>query len=260
MAARAIWKGELQLGKEALGVKFYSAIEDRSVHFHLLHDKDRAPVEQHIVRKDTGKEVPKEDIRKAYAVSQSTAVILQPDELEELVPPESREIELLRFIPSAALGDQWYERPYYLGPDGDTGDYFALADALAQKEVIGIARWVMRKKRYLGAVSAVDGYLVMTTLRRAQQVLTFSGVEPSKASTPQANELKLAEQLVQSIEADFDPRLWQNEYRERLCKLIQAKARGEKVKPLPAKKKATAGSLADSLKASIAAAKEKKVA
>jgi DNA end-binding protein Ku len=260
MAARAIWKGELQIGKQPVGVKLYSAIEDRSVHFRLLHEKDRAPVEQHIVRKDTGKDVPKEEMRKAFAVSQASAVILQPEELEKLVPPESREIQLCRFVAPDVLGDQWFERPYYLGPDGDDDDYFALAEALERQEVIGIARWVMRKKRYLGALSSVDGYLIMTTLRRADQVLSFSNVRPEKASLPQAHELKLAEQLVSSIEADFNPEQWQNEYRERLCKLIEAKARGEKVEPVRVKKKAAQANLADSLKASIAAARERKVA
>ncbi|MBL8264790.1 Ku protein [Steroidobacter sp.] len=260
MAARAIWKGELTLGKQRLGVKFYSAIEDRSVRFHLLHDQDKAPVEQHIVRKDTGDDVPKEDIRKAFSVGANTAVILEPDELEELAPPESRDIEILRFVPAAAVGDQWYERPYYLGPDGGNADYFAFVEALSRKEVIGIARWVMRKKRYIGAVSVVDGFLVMTTLRRAEQVLSFSGVEPAQASKPQAHELKLAQQLVQSIEADFDPQQWHDEYRERLCDLIRAKARGERIKPVKLKKKRATASLADSLKASLAAMKEKKVA
>lgn len=260
MAARAIWKGELQVGKQPVGVKLYSAIEDRSVHFRLLHEKDRAPVEQHIVRKDTGKDVPKDEMRKAFAVNQSAAVILQPDELEQLVPPESREIHLCRFVAPDVLADQWFERPYYLGPDGDDDDYFALAEALQRKQVIGIARWVMRRKRYLGALSSVDGYLIMTTLRRADQVLSFSNVRPEKASLPQAHEMKLAEQLVSSIAADFNPEQWQNEYRERLCKLIAAKAHGEKVEPVRVQKKVAQASLADSLKASIAAAKERKVA
>ena len=65
-------------------VKLFAAAEDRTVRFHLLHAKDRAPVEQHIVRKDTGEEVAKEDIRKAFAVSREKAVILQPEELQEL--------------------------------------------------------------------------------------------------------------------------------------------------------------------------------
>lgn len=258
--ARAIWKGAIELGKHEVGVKLYSALEDRSVHFRMLHKKDDAPVEQHIVRKDTGEDVAKEDIRKAFAVTKQTAVILQPEELEKLVPAESRAIQICRFVPAAALGDQWFDRPYYLGPDADNADYFALVQALERKEVIGIAKWVMRKKRYVGALSALNGYLTMSTLRRAEQVLSFSGAEPGKTEAPNANELKLGQQLVSSIEADFDPQLWQNEYRERLYKLIEAKARGEKIGAPKPKKRAPQRSLADSLRASIAASKERKVA
>jgi DNA end-binding protein Ku len=258
--ARAMWRGQLQVGKHKLGIKLYSAVEDRTVRFHLLHAKDHAPVEQHIIRKDTGDEVGKEDMRKALALNAQTAVILQPDDLDKLVPPASRDIEITRFVAPAVLGDQWFERPYYLGPDGDNAAYFALAEALERKAVIGIARWVMRKKRYVGALSTVDGFLTMTTLRRADQVLSFSGIQPAKSVAPAASELKLAQQLVSSIEADFDPSLWQNEYRQRLCKMIEAKARGEKIKPVQIKKQRAPASLADSLRASIAAMKEKKVA
>ena len=258
--ARAMWKGQLQIGKQRLDIKLYSAVEDRTIRFHLLHAKDLAPVEQHIIRKDTREEVSKDDMRKALALSAQTAVIVQPDDLEKLVPPESREIQITRFVAASVLGDQWFERPYYLGPDGDNSSYFALAEALERQDVIGIARWVMRKKRYVGALSAVDGFLTMTTLRRADQVLSFSGIEPAKSVTPQASELKLAQQLVASIEADFDPSLWQNEYRQRLYKLIEAKARGEKIKPVQPKKKQAPASLEQSLRASIAAVKEKKVA
>jgi DNA end-binding protein Ku len=258
--ARAIWKGELKLGKHPVPVKLFAAAEDRTVRFHLLHAKDRAPVAQHIVRKDTGEEVAKEDIRKAFAVSREKVVILQPEELQQLVPPESREIEILQFVPSSALGDQWYERPYYLGPENDNSDYFALAEALDRKNLIGIVRWVMRKKRYVGGLTALDGYLAISTLRRADQVLEFSGVEHIKTIAPTASELKLAEQLVSSISTDFDPSEYQNEYRKRLSKLIEAKARGEKIEAVKPKKKAASADLADSLRASIAAMKEKKVA
>jgi DNA end-binding protein Ku len=258
--ARAMWKGAIVLGKHEVGIKLYSAVEDRAVRFHMLHKKDRAPVEQQIVRKDTGKEVAREDIRKAFALNKGTAVILEPEDLEKLVPPESRDIQLTRFVPPEAIGDQWFDRPYYLGPDGNDDSYFALAQAMDAKNMIGIARWVMRKKRYIGALTSIDGYLALSTLRRADQVLQFSGIQPAANMAPQASELKLAEQLVASIEAEFEPELWHNEYRERLLKLIAAKARGEKVTAIQKKKKAPQVSLAASLKASIAAAKERKVA
>lgn len=258
--ARAMWKGSLLLGKQRLGIKLYSAVEDRAIRFRLLHRKDQAPVEQRMIRKDTGEEIQREDIRKAFALSDETAVMLQPEDLEKLVPNESRDIEVLRFLSPASIDDQWFDRPYYLGPDEDAAGYFALAQALEDKERVGIVRWVMRGKRYSGALSSLDGYLALTTLRRPDQILKFSGAEPAAGAKPMANELKLAEQLVASISADFEPELWQNEYRQRLLDLIEAKARGRKITPIRARKKAAPQSLAASLKASLAAAREKKVA
>lgn len=258
--ARAIWKGQLLLGKHEVPVKLYSAIEDRKIRFRLLHEKDAAPVEQHIVRKDTGKDVDKDDRRKAFPLTRETAVILQPEDLESLEPPESREIHLCRFVDPSLLSDQWYDRPYYLGPDGNDDSYFAFSEALSKKKLIGIARWTMRKKRYLGALHLNDGYLMMTTLRRAEQVLSFSNIDVTKPNTPQASELKLAEQLVASISGDFEPEAWQDDYRKRVQTLIDAKLNGKKITPIKRKRKAPEASLADALKASLSQAREKKVA
>jgi DNA end-binding protein Ku len=263
MTARAIWKGHLLLGKQEVPVKVYSAVEDQAVHFHLLHEKDLTPVEQRIVRKDNGREVPKEAQRKAFPLDDQRAVILEPNELEKLEPESDRTIHVLRFVPREALGEAWFDRPYYLGPDEDgDGAYFALAEALSDKGRLGIARWVMRDKRYLGALSVADGYLCMTTLRRADQVLAVPAIRPDKARTPSEAEVKLAEQLVESITGEFTPEAWQNEYRERLHKLIEAKAKGTKLRLVAAKPKEATGDLAESLRASLAAttSKGKKVA
>jgi DNA end-binding protein Ku len=259
MSARAIWKGYLVLGKRQVPVKMYSAIEDRAVHFHLLGAKDQEPVEQKIVRKDDGTEVPREQQRKAFPLEGDRAVILQPDELQAIQPEADREIHLLRFIPRSLLGDQWFDRPYVLGPDDDNDAYFALAEAL-DKDTLGIGRWVMRGKRYLGALSAADGYLLMTTMRRMEQVLAVPAVKPDKARTPSEAELKLAEQLVTTISGDFEPLVWKNDHRDRLMQLIEAKARGNKIRTVKAKAKPRVTDLAESLRASLGAAQEKKVA
>lgn len=259
-AARAIWKGHLALGEYRAPVKMYAAVEPRTVHFRLLHAEDLAPVEQHIVRKEDGREVPKDEQRKAFALSGDTAIILHPEDLQALEPEPSRDIELCRFVPRTLLGDQWYDRPYWLGPDEDEAAYFALAEALEGQETVGIARWVMRKKRYVGALDVLDGYLMMTTLRRADQVLSFSGIEPGKAATPEANELQLAQQLVATIEGDFEPQRWRDEHRDRLYALIEAKSRGEQIAPPARKRKPKPASLVEGLRASLTAAREQRLA
>ena len=118
----------------------------------------------------------------------------------------------------------------------------------------------MRKKRYVGALSASNGYLMMLTLRRADQVLAVAGLDIPASRKPDDKEVKLAEQLVEAISADFEPQTWHDEYRERVLKLIEAKARGAKIAVKPVKPVAAKGGLAEQLQRSLSMAKEKKVA
>src|SRR5207249_6266457 len=115
---RAIWKGELKAGSATVPVKLYAAVEDRDVRFHVLQSRTKSRVKQQIVTEEK-KQVEKEEIRKGYEIEPGTFVILETDELQKLKPKESRTISFPRFVPVSALGNEWYERPYYLAPDGD---------------------------------------------------------------------------------------------------------------------------------------------
>ena len=258
--ARAMWKGRIVIGAEAVGVKLYSAIEDRKIRFRLLHADDLVPVKQRWVRKSDGKEVDDGDLEKAYPVDRNTSVVLREDDLAEVEPEKSREIEVCRFVDPALIDDRWYDRPYYLGPDEDEDDYFALAEALEKKNLEGVCRWVMRKKRYVGSLRVIDGYPMLVTLRRSDQVISIGGIDVPKRGKPDLEELRLAKQLVSTLEDDFDPTLWQDEYRERVAALIEAKARGEEYEPPVEERPAAKGGLAESLKQSLSTARERKVA
>jgi DNA end-binding protein Ku len=227
----------------------------------LLHAQDKEPVEQRIVRKSDGEEVPAEERRKAFPVDGETLVILQPEELEQLDPPDSRDIEILRFVPRVGLSDQWFDRPYFLGPDKDTNDYFALAAALQASECAGIARWVMRDKQQLGALMADNGYLYVISLHRAEQILRVDGGQLPASKAPSDKELALADQLVKSVSGEFDPREWHDEHHERVCELIEVKAKGKKVPTKTVKRKTETSDLAAALQRSLkAGTKEKRSA
>ena len=94
MAARAIWKGVLKLGAARVPVNLFSAVVDRTVHLHILEKRTKSRVKQHMVDPTTGKEVPSDEIRKAYEVEPGTFVMLTDEDLESLEPEPSRDIEL----------------------------------------------------------------------------------------------------------------------------------------------------------------------
>jgi DNA end-binding protein Ku len=263
MAARSIWKGILKVGATRLPVKLYSAVQDKAVHFHVLEKKTRSRIKQQMVLPDSGEEIPKEEIRKGYEVEKGTFVLLEEEELRQFEPRPSHDIEILEFVSPAAIDPQMYERPYYLGPDGNAADYFALAAALRDKEKEGVVRWVMRKKEYVGALSVYDGHLVVTTLRFAEEVLSPRELALPKGRDITAGEMKMAEQLVNVLRGEFTPEDFKDEYRERVSEFVAAKARGRRPKLHAVRARRATGSLMDQLTRSLKAARkadEKRVA
>ncbi len=242
MSARAMWKGELKLGTTRVPVKLYSAVEDQTVRFHVLDDTAKKRVKQHMVDPDSGEEVPTEEIQKGYEIEPGRYVILTAEDLEKIQPAASRDIEIVEFVPQTKISQQWYERPYYLGPDGDEKAYFALVDALQNKESEGIANWVMRNKYYSGALRAVDDYLYLFTLRDANKVILAKDLAKPTGAAPTQKELAMAQQLVQMLEGEFNPADYKDEYRERVMEFIEKKAKGHapRLKAVKAKPKTTA--------------------
>ena len=253
MAARSIWKGHIRFGAVDVPVKLYSAVQDRTVHFRLLDAKRHEPVKQHMVDPDTGKVVESGDIRRAYQTDEGDLVILDAEELEELNPKASRDIEITRFVPPEQITHQWYDRPYYLGPDDDDKGYFALAAALRKRGVEGVAHWTMRNKEYVGALRAEGDYLMLITLRRAGEVVPASALPAPTGRALDPREVAMARQLVAAMEEPFDIAAYHDEYRERVVELMEARAAGKVVKFPRAQIKKTDVDLADVLEASLAA-------
>ena len=258
MAARAIWKGDLKLNSVKVPVKLYSAVQDKTVRFHILEQKSKMRVKQHMVAPDTGKEVPGEQIQKGFEVEPGTFVILDEAELAQLEPESSRDIEIAQFVPPSQILPEYFDRPYYLGPDGDQAAYFALAEALKNKEREGVVRWVMRKQPHVGALRAVDDYLMLFTLRHAEAVLSARDLPRPSVRAPDKKELAMATQLVELLKGDFEPKDYKDEYRERVMTFVEKKAKGHKPRLQLVKSKKKTTSLDKVLSKSIDALKKQK--
>jgi DNA end-binding protein Ku len=213
-----------------------------------------------MVNPDTGKPVPPEDVRKGFEVEPGTFVMLGEYELTELEPEPSRNIEITRVVPRDAVPHAWFDRPYYLGPDDQAADYFALARALQEQESVAIANWVMRKQDYAGAVLPHDDYLMLVTLRHAGEVVSASALPAPAGRKPDEREVRMATQLVEALADELDISAFRDEYRDRVLELVQAKAAGKTIELKRYQPKAPEDTLGNLLRASIKTARERRVA
>jgi DNA end-binding protein Ku len=258
MAARAIWKGELKIGSTRIPVKLYSGVTDRTVRFHILDERHLKRVKQHMINPDTGDEVKTEEIQKGFEVEPGKFVLLTDEELAALEPEPSRDIEITEFVPPESIDQQWYERPYYLAPDGDVKAYFALVEALKNRNREGVAHWVMRNKPYVGALRAEGDYLLLFTLRNAEEVISARDLPKPAGRVPTAKELAMAQQLVSLLEGEFVAADYKDEYRERVMEFIERKAKGKAPRLRAVRAKRGTSSLDSVLEKSIQALRKGK--
>jgi DNA end-binding protein Ku len=259
VSARSIWQGTLSVQKHEIAIKLYAAVEDRHVHFHLLHKRDRSRVAQQMVDPKTEKPVPLDEARKAFEAEPGLYVIVTREDIDRSEPKAARELRVSRFVPIDAIDPQLFDRPYFLGPDKDSAnDYFALAKAVDRSHCAGIATWVMRKHSYVGALLSQFGYLMLITLRHADEVIPIQELDPPQGEALEAKERDLAAKLIDALSGQFEPQAYRDEYQERVHELIEAKRTGKKVKRQRVRRPQSPGSLADALRSSLKQASARK--
>jgi DNA end-binding protein Ku len=230
MAARAIWRATLRLGREKLDVKLYSAVQETSIRFHLLNKHGLNRVRQRMAHAESGETIESDQVRRAVEVERGVYVVVDDEELAELDAPASRDITVERCVPARALDPLLYDRPYWLGPDdGGSERYFALAEALERSGREGIAHWSMRKREYVGSLRAEHGYLALVTLRHADEIVQVAELPAPEGRKIEERERKLGKQLMAALGGEFDASEFHEEYRERVLDLVAAKRKGTRV-------------------------------
>jgi DNA end-binding protein Ku len=260
--ARAIWSGTISFGLLNVPVKLYSAVARRDVSLRQIRESDGARIRNRRVAEGTGEEVPYEQIVKAFEITADRYVPLTKEELESLAPEKTRAIEVQDFVELDQIDPIYFDSPYYLGPaQGAEKAYSLLAEAMERSGKVAVARFVFRNKEHLAALRPGDGVLTLTTMRFADEVVPPSELDdvlPSERPKVAKREVEMAERLIDSLSAEFDPGAYRDEYREQLLALIERKAAGEDVLDVPAPEEPEptgAPDLMSALEQSIAAVK-----
>ncbi|MGH8975809.1 MAG: Ku protein, partial [Acidimicrobiia bacterium] len=218
---RAIWSGSISFGLVNVPVKMYSAIREQDLHFRQFQEGTQSRVRNKRVSEKTGKEVPYEKIVKGYEVSKGHYVMVDPEELEAFEPTATKTIDIEDFVALEEIDPTYFERTYYLAPDGGEGAqraYVLLRDALEEQGKAGIGRVVMRTKQYLAAVRVKDGALALTTMLFHDEVVPVSEIKgiPTKRMKAPPQQVKMAAQIIESLTRKWDPGRYEDTYRIRV--------------------------------------------
>jgi len=227
--ARAMWKGAIAFGLVNIPIELYSAVRDHRPKFRLLHAKDEAPVKYERVCQTEGKPVAWEDLVKGYEYAKGQFVVLTKDDFKTAALEKTRTIDILDFVDPEEIDERYFETPYYLQPGkGSERAYALLRDAIRESGKIGIAKIILRDAQHLAAVEAIGDALVLTMMRFADELADLKDYNfPHKAEIRPA-ELKMAQQLIESLTSRWDPAKYADEYKENLLRVINAKVKGKK--------------------------------
>jgi DNA end-binding protein Ku len=255
-----MWSGAISFGLVNVPIKLYSAVSKKTVRFHQLNGETGSRIQQKRVDSTTGEEVPYESLVKGYELTKDRYVIINPDELDALDPEKSRTIDIEDFVDLADIDPVYYDHPYYLVPDkGAAKAYGLLLNAMRESGRVAIARVVLRSKEQLVAIRpARDGdVLMMETMIFADEVVPkedLDGLPEAEELKVSDREVKMAQQLIDSLATEFEPERYKDSYREKVLELIEAKAAGEEIAVAPeAPAPAKVPDLMAALEASLAA-------
>jgi DNA end-binding protein Ku len=255
---RSMWKGAVSFGLVMIPVKLYTATETKDIAFRQVHREDGGRIRFRRFCTIDDQEVPYEEVAKGYELADGEIVILTEEDMAELPLPTTKSIEVVQFCPAEQLDPILFNRSYFLEPEAaGARAYSLLREALEQSGKIAIAQVALRQRESLAILRARDGVLVLETLLWPDEVRVPDFPFLADNIEVRAQELRMAESLIESMTLDFDPDEYHDSYREALQELVTAKVEGREVlQPVEAGPgEEEPSSLADALRASLEAAK-----
>jgi len=251
---RALWSGSLSFGLVNVPVQLVSAARDLDYHFHELHEKDKARIEQRRFCSKEDVEVMYEEVAHSYDLD-GKQVVVTDAELGSVEPRKTRTIDIEAFVSLADIDPVYFDHPYLIVPAGESEGtlraYRLLVDVMEHSERAALGRFVMRTKEYLAAVRVRDGALTLTTMLFHDEVRPTKPI-PTGGKKPAKKELDQAVALVEALSTDWDPESYDDCYRERLRRVIEDKRKRRTIEaPEPEKEPSPAPDLMDALQRAL---------
>jgi DNA end-binding protein Ku len=224
---RSIWTGAIGFGLVNIPVKLFSAVEESSLDLDMLDKKDHANIKFKRVNENTGKEVPWNNIVRAYNLD-GKYVVLSDTDFQEAMPEKTKTIEINSFVDEKEIEPIFFETAYYMEPEKQGKRAYSLLNtALTKSKKAGLGSFVLRNKEHLCLIKANGHLLVLHRLRFKEEIKDTKELD-IPATAPKPGELKMALSLINQLSEPFNIKNYKDTYKAKLLKLIKEKAAGKK--------------------------------
>src|SRR5918999_3491888 len=258
---KALWKGAITFGLISIPVRLHSAVQEKSLKFHLLHDEDHGRIKYQRVCSKCGKEVTWDDLLRGYEVSKDTYVTFTDEELQAVDVESIRAIDVVSFVPLTSIDPIYFDKTYYVAPEpSGLKAYRLLADALEAEGQVGVAKVALRDREHLATIRLKDDLFVLETMHWPDEIRQPEFEELDKNVKVRDTEVKMARQLIQQLSSSWDPEAFRDEYRAALEELVEKKVEGQEIAIAaePEEEPTKVVDLMEALKASVEQAKKAK--
>lgn len=256
MLPRAYWKGSLKLSLVTCPVALYPASTySERTRFHMINTETGHRLKQQMVDSETGEVVEKDEKGRGYELSKGSYVPIKAEELDAIRLESTHTISIDSFVPAEEIDKRYYDNPYYIVPVGKEGlDAFSvIRDAMKDKGRVALARVVLSNRERILAIEPFGkGFLAMT-LRYAYEVRDEGDyLGEIKSSRVSKDMVELAEHILETKAAHFDPSKFKDEYEAALKALVKKKSAGRRIDaPPPQEEEHNVVDLMEALRASL---------
>jgi DNA end-binding protein Ku len=228
MVPPSLWSGNLRLSLVMIPVRLIPAIStEEGISFRQIHQPSGTPIRnlKGIRDGDEFIEVPDEEIVKGYEHAKGQHILIDPKEIDDLKLEAKHTIDMVRFVDEDEIDSRYWEKPYYLVPDGDEADegYAIMQRALAETGKVAIGQLIMGGRAHLVGIKALEGGLMLSILRYPDELRDpkpyFEGIN----FEPKSEAVGLAKELIETESGRFEPEKIPDKYSETLRELLQAK-------------------------------------
>jgi DNA end-binding protein Ku len=250
--ATTVWKGHLTFGLISIPVRMFAAARGERISFNQLHEVCHSRLRQPLFCPVCNRNVERSEIVKGYEYEKDQYVLFNEEELDKIEPASAKVMEILEFVKLDAMDPLYFDSSYYVSPeDAGVKAYQLLMKAMEESGYGAIAKLTMHQREHIVIIRPGKQGMTLHTMFYSNEIRNAEAVPTDKAELKD-QEKKLAEQLIQSLAAPWQPDKYRDEYQENLRAMIDAKLKGKEITEVAQPHMAPVIDLMEALKKSLA--------